>query len=518
MRKKLLHLSIALCFSLMANAHAELLPTINATQLKLPNTKIIESNSIHKIAFARYVQGNELDLSFGNLEDNDLPEIIAFLRNHPEIKSLNLEGNSKLTGGALVPLASVETLTELNLARRYKDCPNGVCIGGFEAKDITAFVNNTHIVSLNLHMHSIGDEGAILLAKNTTLKYLNVGSNNITDSGAIALAHNNILERLAINANYDMTPKSAQAFADNQTLVELNLGQTGVRDEGAMALSANTHLKRLLVYRSGGIHDEGAMAFAKNTTLKELDISDNLFTAATAIAYGENHTLENLDISGPWLEKNKNPIGDEGVTALVKNQSFKKLGLFRQNVTRIGLTELLKLPHLMSLDLGINFIADDGVALLATHPEQWTELNLVLCNVTDKGAAMIANMPNLRLLDLLQNHIKDAGAAALSKNTSLKVLNLFANDIHDEGGVALAGNKTLDMLDVAFNRMGIVGLSALDNNRYIKTIYAGGTNPEPEVNLSLNNFNHNLRPNHFTNLSKDFCYRTTDMIQCVDRR
>lgn len=88
------------------------------------------------------VEKQELDLSCRRLRDADMPKLIEFLKQHAEIRSLNLNNNWITSRGARV----------------------------------LAFLNT--IISLDLGGNYVGDEGAKALALNNTITSLDLRSND----------------------------------------------------------------------------------------------------------------------------------------------------------------------------------------------------------------------------------------------------------------------------------------------------------------------------------------------------
>ena len=84
-------------------------------------------------------------------------------------------------------------------------------------------------------------------------------------------------------------------------------------------------------------------------------------------------------------------------------------------------------------------------------------LHIIRSNVNDAMVNVIANHPNVTILDLVDNNIHDAGALALAKNS-------------------------YEYLDVRFNHIGKAGLEALISNPVIKELLYYG-NDGDDANL-----------------------------------
>src|SRR5207302_4024381 len=92
-------------------------------------------------------------------------------------------------------------------------------------------------------------------------------------------------------------------------------------------------------------------------------------------------------------------------------------------------------------------LGDAGAVYLSGN-KTLQSLNLVDCNIGDKGAESLARMP-LEELKLDRNHISDEGVAALAKSPTIKKMSLRFNSFGDAGAEALASNKILMHLDVS---------------------------------------------------------------------
>lgn len=123
------------------------------SELELEWVKLISANGELNLS-------GSLDFSVKGIIESDIPLLLNFLNQHPEVKYLDL-GFNKLGDDSIKMLASNTTLDELIL-----------------------------------NMNQIGDAGAIALAGNTTLKYLSLGANQIGKTGATALAGNMTLKGL----------------------------------------------------------------------------------------------------------------------------------------------------------------------------------------------------------------------------------------------------------------------------------------------------------------------------------
>lgn len=508
-------ITLATGLSLITSAQAKPLPFIDISKMNIVNTAVITKPTVKKLTFVKYVSDYDLDLSYGGLEDSDIPSVIAFLNSHPDINSLNLAGNNKLTAAGMIQLASVKSLKALDLSRTFKDCPNGKCIGGLEAKDIAAFASNTSLTSLNIYMHSIGDDGAIALAKNTRLKELDVGCNNITDIGGVALAQNQSLQDLGLSSNEDIGSTTAIELSVNRTLRKLHMGQTNITDVGVIALATQSDLTDLVLHYTD-VSDLGAAMLASSKTITSLFLSGTNISVNGAKSLAQSANLQRLGLGGDFFARPRpNDIGDEGAIALAHSKSIEWLDLSSQQITAVGAAELGKNSKIDNLYLSANYgIRDEGLDALLKRGRGYSALDISACSLTDKSAKNLGKIGAYRLY-ANSNFISDAGAAALAKSEYLYKVELMVNDIHDEGAYAFS-YSIIQSLNVMFNRMSSVGTTLLLNTAWFESIEAGGENPYPS-----HNGDNKPRVNAMfksATADKRFCYRTKDTVQCVDKR
>ncbi len=271
----------------MLNTHDEknILPT---------SRSIDELNTL----FAANQHGTKLNLASKSLADGDIPALLLFLNQHPEIKELSLRLNSLTEKGAAT-LAANKTLTTLDISG------NNIGVAG-----ATALAANQTLTTLNVRHNKIGDAGAVALAANKLLKTLNISLNKIGVAGATALAANQTLTTLDVSFYNDIGVAGATALAKNQTLTTLDVSWNNIGVAGATALAANQTLTTLNV-SNNNIGNAGATALAANQTLMTLNVCGNKIGDTGATALAANQTLTTLDIS-------YNQIGAKDATALIE--------------------------------------------------------------------------------------------------------------------------------------------------------------------------------------------------------
>ena len=464
----------------------------------------------------RHVARDHLNLADCELKENDMPAILSYLAEHPQIKSLSLERNEMKSGKPIVMLAQNATLTSLNLNQVWVDDEGAKALASNNTlKDLNITVNtisneggialakNTHLESLNISLnidrgHRMDVEAANAFAKNTTLKHLNIAYSNIGSAGVLALAKNNNLISLDVSDVYNHVPISNEAItalANNTHLTHLSLNDTIISADGLRMLAKNQNLKELDLHTCQ-IDDEAAKILAQSSTITSLNLACNPLTAVGAKALASMPALTHLIIDKLYCSSTsiKDPLGDEGAIALA-NTHLIKLYISDNKVGPAGAQALAKIPTLKMLDISHNGIKDDGIIALAGNKA----LKLLMIDyvaIGDQGFAAIANSSSLHTLYMgggftklsddnlktlasstslkylnISGEMTPAGVRALAESKSLKALTIQAAFFGDAGTIELAKHTTIPMLDLSVNNnIETEGALALAKNMNIKVL------------------------------------------------
>lgn len=441
----------------------------------------LQANPVKPIINANFLatktDNNKLDLRYGKIEDQHIPDIKQFLINHPEITEVDLSHNDELSGKSFVAIATLPQLRVLNLQRGSKRCDKDFthCTGGLNAGEMESIAVKTQLVELNIDSHSIGDEGAnALVQNNTTLKKLSVIHNELTDLGIEALSYHPAIQTLNIIMNA-VGHEGAMALTKNKTLKSLTIAAKKFDDYVALAFANTTTLKELSI-RGLAINDALIQAFSQNQSLESLSLWHVPLTVDQAKMLAQNTRLKTLGLSGSIIFFDNEPdpdhfpgIGDEGAIALAQNTTLQHLILIAEDLTPLSMAAFAQNTTLKSLNLDFNReLGDEGLLQLSSGNSQLEKLVMGICNIGDEGVNNISHMKQLNNLSLLGNHIGDKGAHTLSQNTTLRKLILMGNEIGDAGAVSLSQNTTLEYLSLIFNNIGFIGVRALKNNKHFK--------------------------------------------------
>lgn len=315
----------------------------------------------------------ELNISDCNINDSDVPTLVNYLNNHPDVQVLEASGNHIDQGAKL--LADVSTL-----------------------------------FAVGLENNQISDVAAKALANSSSIHWLNLGENHIHDAGARALARSSSLEALAVYDN-PLSDAGIQALAKSP-LQELALSTQSLSYETA-AMLANSQLN-CLVFINSHLQDNIMRTLTKSTNIYGMFFANMLLTPAAQQALADDNALSNLGIINSYKLN---------INTLIRNIHMNVLILENDGLNDEDAKMLATHPNLNFLDLNNNFITDEGVKSLASNTSL-NYLNLSKNQIGDAGAEAFATSTttSLKILDVSYNHIGAAGLAALSESNIFVVL------------------------------------------------------------------------------------------------
>lgn len=182
------------------------------------------------------------ELSLISKGDNDIPSIVLFLNNHPEILSLNLT-LSKITQVGINMLAQLKNITSLNISHNglegtinWEGLINltslNVDYNYLKDEGAKALVTLTNLKSLSVRMNFISDNGIKALACLPNLTTINVGDNVFKNIGAMALASSQAHVIALSKFPYCIKEKEKQILAERDPIKRANFGKTvGIKTE-----------------------------------------------------------------------------------------------------------------------------------------------------------------------------------------------------------------------------------------------------------------------------------------------
>ena len=308
---------------------------------------------------------------------NDLSYLIHNMNN---LECLNLKGCSNVTDSTITKafVKTLSTLTVLNLSLCKQVTDTSMVV-------ISRFLCNLEVLDLG-GCGNITNVALLYCAKGLLhLKNLNLRScRHISDLGIAHIAGltattegNKNLTHLGLQGCQKITDNALCNIAKGLlNLEELNLSFCcGVRDVGLAHLAGLKQLKEINLRSCDNIGDEGISNLADGcSSLTSLDVSFCDRIGDEALKH-ISHSLYNLK----HLELNSCRITDEGLCAVARN-----------------------LQDIRVLNIGqCNMITDKGLSYISEHLRNVTSIDLYGCTkVTKIGLNQIVQMPELRILNL----------------------------------------------------------------------------------------------------------------------
>jgi hypothetical protein len=167
-------------------------------------------------------------------------------------------------------------------------------------------------------------------------------------------------------------------------------------------------------------------------------------------------TVERVDVR--WI-----PLKDDWLANLDKLPGLKILQIHGAHFSAPAICRLKGLRNFEILYVGwVSDITDDTFQTIGSATKL-RDLRLGACpQVTDAGVEHLANLRELKNLDLSSSQLTDGGLAHLSQLTNLKVLNLAKTKISDHGLKQLTSIKSLRQLHLSGTKVSDDGLQHLE--------------------------------------------------------
>ena len=347
------------------------------------------------------------------------------------------------------------------------------------------------IYKLSLRLVPAGNDCMRHIAHLTGLNELDLHGTRITTTGLKNLTKLRSLEILTLPAY--VTDRNLALVGQMTSLKALYLVESRATDEGLAHLVGLTSLEELAL-TGKRMNGSGLVHLGKLPSLYYLMLNGNNFADLGLSALKNVPSLNTLccrDVA----------VSDRGLRDLAGHPTLENLAVLRGKLTDRGLVYLKSMPCLKKLDIyNESKVTDDGMAHLAGIR---TLEYLDLPYITDKGIETVANLKNLKTLNIgggpssnvtdaalrnlskvksLENlvipgtNITDAGMEYLARLTNLKTLLLhFSSDlITDEGLAKLKTLKSLESLHFGSKSVTISGLSHLNELKNLTRLHVGG--------------------------------------------
>lgn len=311
-----------------------------------------------------------------------------------------------------------------------------------------------HLEALSLQSTNITNRGLLHLQRLPALKYLDLHDTQVTGEGLRNLGHLGQLESLNLT-ELPIRNEDLSVLRDSVSLVTLNLNGTGVGDTGVALLTEMHKLENLYL---GGRPEGRRMSELECLSAGMLPVNRMSPRAYESLAslmtsYRSDFSkrswpapLRSIDKSGilelERLASGKGPkreltakarqalcclLNQQMLVALVQESEDANLSA-PATITDAGVSLLLALHGLKTLDLSRSAITNEGVRLLSTLP-LLEHLVLSETHITDEGIQHLSACRTLRYLDLSGTEITDTGCDFLALFPNLQDVNLLDTDV-----------------------------------------------------------------------------------------
>jgi internalin A len=439
----------------------------NLQFLDLEQTKITDTCAPH---FADLKNLVHVDFAAFDVNEEGFgvgDKVLAVLATLPKLSSVELR-LTKVTDAGMAELARSSSL-------------ESVSVEGTEVTDagLPHLAKLKNLKSLSLGVYNEGakitDEGLKIAGQMTGLQSLQLSGTPITDAGLPYLSELRNLKSLQLDET--KATSAGLAFLEPlQNIQHLRLMDT-VDDEGARHLAKLKNLKS--VTANMDLSDEGVGYLAALPHLEQLMLSDEKVTDASLPAIAKMAALKTL-----WFQRCK--VTDEGLAKLTGHPTLEYM-LFRElPMTTASLETFATLPKLKILNIALDqsdkskidwsglekltqierlgieartFTADDLRPLQRLKQLQGIEVECMDL-LDDEAMLALADLGNLKNIDLRSTKVTDKGMVSLSNKPKLEYMTISCQAT-DTGLKALYDSKSLQYLQIASPYITDKGLAAL---------------------------------------------------------
>ncbi len=254
---------------------------------------------------------------------------------------------------------------------------------------------------------------------------------------------------IADTQNADAILDSLQSFTQEFLLLrDVKLGKVGVE-----AINKMPNLKALVM---DGI-STNSLASLDPSRLHELSVKAIDPDEQLALLMQNCKPMDKLTT----LALDDSVISDKMNGAARKVPNLKCLAFDGSTLTDSQLAPWLASCNLTELGLHDTPVTDDGLKLLKSQTVL-ESLNISRCHsITDEGLIAVANLPNLRKIDLCNTSVSDQGVLYLSRSPRLESLALANTSITSTCLPRFAAFKCLQYLSLDGNNLPLDGIQRL---------------------------------------------------------
>jgi hypothetical protein len=333
-----------------------------------------------------------VDFNFGGGNKATDVDLTVF-RNLPDITTIELNNNPRVTDDGLEHLAGLNKLRVLYLYR-----------ANVKGAGIRHLPRNVEFLMLT---HSpLTDEGLVSVKNLRRLSALRVGFTNVTDRGLVSLSTLAALEDLEL-CNTDVTDAGLEHLRALKNLRVLSLEHTKVTGAGVARLQQALPNYRILPSQEW-----------LDAKPQELELWADDYKPSTDELLTKIKELGDSDV---------------GIDKTRPGQPVVSFRLFASVISDDTLTQLLaQMPELEELNLR-HVLVGDHVAKELPRLSKLRFLSLDDSRITDDGLTDVARIASLRELSLCNTSISDAGLMHLASLTNLAQLTVQECGISDDG-------------------------------------------------------------------------------------
>lgn len=300
--------------------------------------------------------------------------------------------------------------------------------------------------------------------------------------GRSGLDANGAINRVDLSHAW-LTDSDLKKLSKLTSLESIDLAYTKVTDEGLAQLHSLANVRTLNLYYAEYVTDTGIAHLKYWKQLEDLNLCGTKVTS-TLFEHVTNMTsLRSLDVGF-------SRVNDDGFERVSELSNLEKISFGGNKMSGTALPLLKLIPRLRELSVG---------------GQQRTDSGLWSVNVTDYNVGSIADLRDLKVLDLSGTAISDRGVAQLARLKCLESLNLSRTKATSKGVAALSeipslrhlklgqtANiddsvldvcqklENLEVLELQETKISFEGLSKFVPKSNLKKLFIGGVSLTPE--------------------------------------
>jgi len=372
-----------------------------------------------------------LEIYFLNCTDDG----IGYIKNLRSLRHLTLGPFVKISDAGLPHLEDLKSLEVLSL-------PQGITDSG-----LAHLARLKSLRELSLGLDNIRGPGLAHLAELPHLTFLRFWGGKRAFHNSALQYLKNVRQLRSLEFRVRINNTGLRHLSEMTNLEELRFIQSGgITDVGLVNLKPLRSL-RLLSLGGAQISDRGVARLCQLESLEDLSLPSVTGITDQGLAYlAELTRLKRLSAGGmtPVELTASGPYTDEGLLHLSRLKRLEELSICSGvGITDAGVSHIAQLPNLKRLDLMCNGLSNDGLATLATI-KSLRYLTLGFPNsrrVTVSGLNHLNALTNLMFLTVL-SVMRDNAVLNLSGLTQLETLTLAVEPTMRDEDVACLANLT----------------------------------------------------------------------------